>query len=86
MDYYYALVHEEDLTEDDLVIVNVFKPKDWSIGINLISKELANCMRDKYNHDYARILYDAIANESISDPVSLRLFFYRYINTLLHYM
>ncbi|CAB3986968.1 Hypothetical predicted protein [Paramuricea clavata] len=33
-----------------------------------MSKELANCMRDKYNHDYARILYDAIANESISDP------------------
>ena len=74
MDYYYAMVHEEELAADKLFIVNVFKPKDWSFGVNLISKDLAKCMRDEYTKNYAKILYDAITSEDISEPVSLNFF------------
>ena len=70
MDYYYSLVNEERLEENQLVVVNVFKPKDWSLGINLQSRDLAECMRNRYYHDYATILYNAIVNENVSEPVS----------------
>ncbi|XP_028415869.1 uncharacterized protein LOC114539440 [Dendronephthya gigantea] len=67
-DYYYALVHEDEFESYDLMIVNVFKPKDWSLGVNLKSKDLADCMREKLHHHYAEILHKSIVNESIPDP------------------
>ena len=76
-DYYYALLHEKEFKSNNLMTVNVFKPKDWSLGVNLISKDLADCMREKLHHHYAEILYKAIVNESISDPVSILFVFLR---------
>ena len=74
LDFYYAQLLEVESTieRNDLVIVNVFKPKDWSIGISLPGrKELVECMRKAYDHDYARVLYDAILREDISRTVSI---------------
>ena len=58
--------------KDDLVITSIFKPEDWSIGILVRARyELAECMRSEYGHDYARILYDALLREHLSQHVSV---------------
>jgi hypothetical protein len=69
LDYFYALAHEKELVADDLFIVNVFKAKGWSFGIDTISENLSKCMRSEYSNDYATILYEAIVSQHISEPV-----------------
>ena len=60
------------MDEDNLMIMSVFKPKDWSIGVVLPGrKELVDCMRQTYDHDYARILNNAIVREDMSHHVSI---------------
>lgn len=63
LDYYYSLVILDEMNEGDFEIAQVIKIKDWSYGVLLLSKELAKCMRDVYNKEYANILFGVISNE-----------------------